>query len=303
MWCTNVRGSEFAELSAFIAVATERSFRRAAQRLGMSPSALSHAIRALEARLAARLLNRTTRSVALTEAGQALLSRLVPAMREIDDAVRDVGAFQGVPKGVVRVNLSRIAAQLVVAPALGEFVAAYPGIQVDLVIDDSITDVVGGGFDVGIRSGALVQQDMVAVRVTADLRMAVVGSPRYFAGRTQPHSPDELRDHACVTYRWRETGTLSRWRFARGDEVADVTVHSVLTVNDTNLLLDAALGGVGLAFLAEALVAPYVRRGELVPVLEPWCQSVSGFHLYYPDRSHMPAALRAFIDFFKMSTP
>ena len=301
MWCINMTGTEYAELAAFMAVASERSFRRAAQRLGLSPSALSHTIRALETRLGARLLNRTTRSVAPTEAGQQLFARLQPVLGEMDAAVREVGAHQDTPRGTVRVNLPRIAAQWVVGPILADFLAAYPGVRVDLVVDDSITDVVAGGFDAGIRSGELVQQDMVAIRLTPDLRMAVVGAPAYLARHPAPQAPLELREHACLTYRWRESGTLQRWRFAGPAGASEVAVDSVFTANDTNLLLDAALRGAGLAYLLDGLVAPYLQRGELVRVLEPWCQPFAGFYLYYPNRPHMPAALRAFVDVLKSS--
>ncbi|WP_323141524.1 LysR family transcriptional regulator [Massilia phyllosphaerae] len=294
-------GTEYAELAAFMEVASERSFRRAAQRLGLSPSALSHTIRALETRLGARLLNRTTRSVAPTEAGQQLFARLQPVLGEMDAAVREVGAHQDTPRGTVRVNLPRIAAQWVVGPILADFLAAYPGVRVDLVVDDSITDVVAGGFDAGIRSGELVQQDMVAIRLTPDLRMAVVGAPAYLARHPAPQAPLQLREHACLTYRWRESGTLQRWRFSGPAGASEVAVDSVFTANDTNLLLDAALRGAGLAYLLDGLVAPYLARGELVRVLEPWCPPFAGFYLYYPNRTHMPAALRAFVDVLKSS--
>jgi len=301
MWCINMTGTEYAELAAFMAVASERSFRRAAQRLGLSPSALSHTIRALETRLGARLLNRTTRSVAPTEAGQQLFARLQPVLGEMDAAVREVGAHQDTPRGTVRVNLPRIAAQWVVGPILADFLAAYPGVRVDLVVDDSITDVVAGGFDAGIRSGELVQQDMVAIRLTPDLRMAVVAAPAYLARHPAPQAPLRLREHACLTYRWRESGTLQRWRFSGPAGASEVAVDSVFTANDTNLLLDAALRGAGLAYLLDGLVAPYLQRGELVRVLEPWCPPFAGFYLYYPNRTHMPAALRAFVDVLKSS--
>jgi DNA-binding transcriptional LysR family regulator len=301
MWCINMTGTEYAELAAFMAVANERSFRRAAQRLGLSPSALSHTIRSLEERLGARLLNRTTRSVAPTEAGQLLFARLEPVLGEMEAAVRDVGAHQGTPRGTVRVNLPRIAAQWVVGPILAEFLAAYPGVRIDLVVDDSITDVVAAGFDAGIRSGELVQQDMVAIRLTPDLRMAVVGAPAYLARHPAPQTPAQLREHACLTYRWSGSGTLQRWRFSGPAGASEVAVDSVFTANDTNLLLDAALRGAGLAYLLDGLVAPYLQRGELVRVLEPWCQPFAGFYLYYPNRQHMPAALRAFVDVLKSS--
>jgi DNA-binding transcriptional LysR family regulator len=297
---TNMRGAEFAELMAFLAVAEVRSFRRAAQRLSMSPSALSHSIRSLEQRLGAQLLNRTTRSVAPTEAGQTLFERLHPTVAEMNNAVRDIGAFQSRPSGVVRVNTPRIAARLIVAPRLAGFRAAYPGVRLDLIIDDSMTDVVAKGFDAGIRSGTLVHQDMVAVKLTPNLRMAVIGSPAYFEDRALPQNPRDLQDHVCLTYRWQDTGVLYRWRFDGPDGVVDVNVENAVTVNDTDFLLSAALGGVGLAFLPESFVEEPVACGQLVRVLEEWCKPFSGFHLYYPRRSRMPAALRAFIDFMKL---
>jgi len=296
----NLRGSEFAELTAFLAVARERSFGRAAVQLGLSPSVLSRMIRSLEERLGTRLLNRTTRSVAPTQAGAMLADRLRHTMVDLDGAVRDAVAHQGHPKGLVRVNLPHVAARLVIAPVLGEFSKAYPDVQLDLVLDDSITDVVAEGFDAGIRSGALVQLDMVAVRLTPDLRMAVVGSPAYFKGQSPPAVPEDLQQHACLTYRWQHTGALFRWSFDGANGHRDVAVNSVVTANDTDLLLRAALDGVGLAFLPESLVMAHAERGELVRVLAEWCQPFSGFHLYYPNRPHMPAALRAFVDFIKV---
>jgi DNA-binding transcriptional LysR family regulator len=295
-----MKGAEYAELMAFMAVAEERSFRRAAKRLGLSPSALSHTIRTLEERLGARLLNRTTRSVAPTHAGQALSDRLRPAIADMEGAVRDVGAYQAQPRGVVRVNLPRIAARLVVTPILSGFLSQYPGVRLDLVIDDNLTDVVAGGFDAGIRSGDLVQQDMVAVRLTPDLRMAVVGTPAYFSSRSFPQTPRDIRNHVCITYRWSETGALFRWHFEGHGESIDVDVDSVVTANDTDLLLTAALQGTGLAFLPESFVAARIKSGELIQVLESWCKPFAGFYLYYPSKPHMPAALRAFIDFIKL---
>jgi len=295
----NMKGTEFAELSVFVAVATERSFRRAAEKLGMSPSAISHTIAALELRLGARLLNRTTRSVAPTEAGLALVERLRLVMADMDEAVRAVGASQDAPKGVVRINLPRSAAHLVIIPRLSAFLLAYPDVRIELVIDDSITDVVARGFDAGIRSGDLVHQDMVAIRMTPDLRMAVVGAPAYLAARALPATPDDLRGHACLTYRWSDTGALYRWRFAGPVGTVDVDVQSVMTTNDTDMLLAAALQGAGLAFIPESFVAPYLQSGQLVRMLDAWCRPFGGFYLYYPNRAHMPASLRAFIDFFK----
>ena len=296
----NVTGSEFAELAAFVAVARERSFRRAAVQLGVSPSVLSRTIRSLEERLGTRLLNRTTRSVAPTQIGASFADRLRHAMADLESAVREAATHQKQPKGRVRVNLPHVAARLVIAPMLGEFAKAYPDVQLDLVLDDDITDVVAKGFDAGIRSGALVQLDMIAVQLTPDLRMAVVGSPTYFEGRSAPLVPDDLRHHACVTYRWEETGALFRWSFNGAEGRVEVAVNSVITANDTDLLLRAALDGVGLAFLPESLVVTHIGRGEFVRVLEDWCQPFSGFHLYYTNRPHMPAALRAFVNFVRV---
>ena len=294
-----MRGSEFAELAAFVAVARERSFRRAAEQLGLSPSALSRAIRSLEERLGSRVLNRTTRSVAPTQAGEALFNRLRSAIDEMDDAVREAATHQVWPKGLVRLNMPHVAARLVIAPALAEFSKIYPDIRLDLVLDDAITDIVAEGFDAGIRSGELVQRDMVAVRLTPDLRMAVVGSPAYFRVHPPPLVPDDLRHHSCLTYRWHRTGALLRWSFEGPTGRVDVAVDSVITANDTDFLLTAALEGSGLAFLPEGLVADHVLRGGLIRVLEDWCRPFSGFHLYYPARPYMPAALRAFVDFIK----
>lgn len=294
-----MRGSEFAELAAFVAVARERSFRRAAEQLGLSPSALSRAIRSLEERLGTRVLNRTTRSVAPTQAGEMLFNRLRSAIDEMDGAVREAATHQGRPRGLVRLNMPHVAARLVIAPALAEFSKAYPDIRLDLVLDDAITDIVAAGFDAGIRSGALVQRDMVAVRLTPDLRMAVVGSPAYFRVRPPPLVPDDLRHHTCLTYRWHGTGALFRWSFEGPTGRVDVEVDSVITANDIDFLLIAALEGNGLAFLPEGLVADQVLRSDLIRVLEDWCRPFSGFHLYYPARPYMPPALRAFVDFIK----
>jgi DNA-binding transcriptional LysR family regulator len=296
-----MRGAEFGELLAFMAIAEERSFRSAARRLGVSPSALSHSMRSLEQRLGARLLHRTTRSVAPTEAGQALLERLGPPIAEVGNAVRAVGAFQHQPRGLVRINMPRIAAQVAVMPKLATFRAAYPDIRLDLVIDDSITDVIAKGFDFGIRSGAIVQQDMIAVPLTPDLRMAVVASPAYFTERPLPRTPAELAGHACLTYRWYETGALHPWHFDGPNGSVNVIVDSVITANDTDLLVDGALRGCGVALLVESRVEEHLADGSLQRVLLDWCKPFAGFCLYYSSRRQMPAAMRAFIDWVKLS--
>lgn len=293
-------GAEFSQLTAFVAVCDERAFGRAAKRLAISPSALSRIIRTLESRLGIRLLNRTTRSVGLTEAGNILYDRIKPMMMGMDEAVSAVGAYQSEPKGLVRVNLPSIAAQIAVLPRLQQFRLAYPEVRLDLVIDNDITDVVAEGFDAGVRIGGQISRDMIAVRITRNLRMAVVGAPSYFCSRPPPEAPADLKDHFCLTYKWKSSGALYPWRFEGVDGVVDVDVENVLTVNDTELLLLAARQGLGLAYLIEDLVKPSIERKELVRVLEPFCKVFPGFYLYYSERSHMAASVRAFIDFMKV---
>ena len=294
-----MRGTEFAELTAFLAVAKERSFRRAAKRLGFSPSALSHTIRELEERLGTRLLNRTTRSVSPTEAGLALFNRIGPAIAEIESAVGALGDSQPRPSGRLRLNLPRVAADLILAPVLGRFVQTYPNILLELAIDDDIIDVVAGGCDAGIRNGEHLQQDMVAVRLTPNLEVAVVGAPVYFAQREAPQTPRDLKNHACINYRWITTGALYRWPFKGPDGPIDVAVEGPLVVNDLDVILEAALGGGGLACLPKSFVAGHIETGRLIRVLEAWYRPISGFFLYYPGHRHTPPALRAFIDFLR----
>jgi DNA-binding transcriptional LysR family regulator len=292
-------GNEFAELTAFLAVSEERSFRRAAKRLGASPSALSRTIRRLEDRLAVRLLNRTTRSVAPTQAGLELAGRLRPAMSSIDMAVREVTGRQERPSGLLRINASGVAARLTIMPVLTSFLAEYPEIRLDLVIDDTLSDVVGEGFDAGIRSGRDVHRDMIAVRLTDDLKMIVVGSPSYFELHGVPGSPHDLTGHRCITYRWDDTGALFPWRFDGPEGPFEIDANEIFTVNDADLVLAAARSGAGLALLAESFVEKAVEAGELVPVLAAWTRPFAGFHLYHSSRAQMPAALRALIDFLK----
>ena len=294
-----MRGTKYAELAAFVAVAQERSFRRASERLGVSPSALSHTVRELEERLGARLFNRTTRSVAPTEAGLGLLDRLAPAFAEIASAVESMRAFQDQPSGIVRLNLPKLAAQMALASAFGRFARIYPNVRLELTVDDGLTDIVADGFDAGIRPGELVQRDMVAVRVTPDLRTAIVGSPSYLTSHPQPHTPRDLRGHACINYRWARSGALYRWPFEKAGELLEVAVEGPLTLNDTDLILAAALDGVGLACILENAVTDHIAAGRLVRVLEDWCQPFPGFFLYYPGRRQVPTALRALIAFLQ----
>jgi DNA-binding transcriptional LysR family regulator len=220
-------------------------------------------------------------------------------MEEMAQAVSEVGAFSDHPRGRLRLNLPRLAAEAVLLPRLEQFTRLYPDIVLDLVIDDRMADIVAEGFDAGIRSGAHVHGDMIAVRLTPDLHVAVVASPGYLASRAAPVTPHDLREHRCINYRWGHDGAVYRWGFARAGEALEVRLDAAITVNDTNLITQFALGGLGFAYILEDVVARHVAAGRLVRVLEEWCQPSSGFHLYYSGRRHMSAPLRALIEFFR----
>ena len=242
------------DLSAFVAVATHRSFSRAAAELGLSPSALSHTVRSLEERLDLRLLNRTTRSVAPTEAGERLLERLRPALRDIDDALEDANAFRDKPAGRLRLNVPRSAALLLLAPVMTRFIKAYPQMRLEITAEDRLVDIVASGYDAGVRFGESIERDMVAVRIGPDLRMAVVGSPAYFRRHPKPVKPRDLRGPACIRFRL-PSGTIYRWEFEKKGEVLEVEVDGPLTLSDQQVMLQAALDGAGLAIVLE----PYAR--------------------------------------------
>jgi DNA-binding transcriptional LysR family regulator len=292
-------GREYQELVVFMAIARDLSFRGAARRLGMTPSAVSRAMSQLEARLGVRLLNRTTRSVSLTSAGDLLFERLPALVAAMDSAVDDIVAMSDAPSGVVRLNLPRVAAELVLFPLLARFAAAYPAITLDLTIDDSLSDIVGEGQDAGVRIGGRLAQDMAAVRLTPVLRAAVVGSPDYFRTRSTPEHPRDLLRHVCLNYRWQQSQELYRWRFQEHGRAIELSVECSLTVDDTGILRDAVLAGMGVACLPDLLVAPLVASGRLVQVLQPFCPAQPGFFLYYPLNGHPSAALKAFIDFVR----
>lgn len=281
-------------LSAFLAVAEERSFTRAAKRLAVSPSALSHAMRGLEERLGVRLLARTTRSVAPTEAGQQLLSSLGPALSDIRAALGRTSALRDRPAGRVRLLVPRLAAAMVVAPKLAQFADAYPDVVLDVTTDDSPLDLVAGGFDAGIHLGEFIARDMVAVRVSRDQRLAVVGSPRYFKAHPRPETPRDLPHHGCLNIRMGSAGVY-RWEFDKGAKSVTVAVDGPLDTDDLELVVRAALDGVGLACTFEDHVAVHLSSGALVRVLEDWCAPFAGFFLYYPSRRQQPAALAALI--------
>ncbi len=298
-----MRSGDIAELQSFLVVAQELSFRRAAARLRLSPSAVSQSVRQLEARLGTRLLNRTTRSVSTTQAGQDLLARLEPAFTEIAGAVEAAAHVRDRPSGTVRLNLPRLAAQLVLSPILPRFAQDYPEVHLDAVVEDGLVDIVAGGFDAGIRPGERVHRDMVAVRLTPPLRLIVVGAPGYLARRPAPETPDDLQNHACINYRWTGSGAVYAWDLARNEQRFEVAVDGPLTLNDTDLIVTAALDGVGLACLLEERVAAHLRSGELVQVLHDWATDFPGFFLYYPSRRDMRPALRVLIDALRVGGP
>jgi DNA-binding transcriptional LysR family regulator len=284
-------------LVAFAAVAEERSFTRAAVRLGVSTSALSHSIRGLEERLGVRLLARTTRTVAPTEAGQRLLARLRPALENIDGALTELAALREKPAGVVRLIAPPLAVAMAVSPKLAKFVRDYPEVVLDITTeDDSRRDLVAGRFDAGIHLGEFLQRDMVAVKVTGTQRAAIVAAPAYFASRPKPKTPRELTAHRCIRYRMGVGGPVYRWEFEKRGRPVDVSVTGPVIVNDVELTIRAALDGVGLAFALEEHAAHHLARRRLVRVLEDWCPPFDGFFLYYPSRRQQPAALQALVD-------
>ncbi|CAI1603367.1 D-malate degradation protein R [Serratia ficaria] len=292
-----MRGSEFAELRAFAAIVEHGSFARAAAQLGMSASALSQTLRNLESRLGLRLLNRTTRSVAPTEAGAQMLARLLPAIAEIDAAVEQAVNQRQQPTGRLRLNVTRVAALHCLAPMIGPFHRQYPDITLDLNVEDRLVDIVAGGFDAGVRLHEKLPKDMVAIKLGGDLRMRVVASPDYLARHGRPQTPRELRDHRCLNCRWPTSGTLYRWEFERDGEALEVVVAGPVIVDEPEILVQAALDGVGIAYLFEHQVAAGLAEGRLLPLLEAWSPPFPGFYLYYPANRQMPRPLRAFIDF------
>lgn len=286
-------------LASFLVVAEEKSFTRAAKRLTVSPSAMSHAMRGLEERLGVRLLSRTTRSVALTEAGEQLLARVRPALAEVGDALDQIARLRDKPTGRVRLLVPRLAVASVLAPKLGRFAHDFPEILLDITTNDSRMDIVAGGFDAGIHFGEFIQKDMIAVRVSPDHRAAIVGSPAYFTRHPKPKVPNDLLRHQCINFRHGTAG-LYRWEFEKGKKSLSVGVSGPLIVDDVQLVLSAALDGVGLAFISEDQVLHHLASGRLVRILDTWCQPFPGFFLYYPSRRQQPAALGALIKTLRM---
>lgn len=292
-----MRGSDFAELKAFVAVVERQSFARAAEHLGLSPSALSQTIRQLEGRVGARLLNRTTRSVAPSASGELLYNRIAPLFREMAAAIAEASEATGQMSGTLRINTLGIAARTIIAPRLSRFHQAYPDVVLDIVVDDSLADIVTGRFDAGIRVGGQLEKDMVAIRLTPDLNMIAVASPDYLARRGTPKSPAELHEHACINWRLQMDGRYYRWEFNKKGQRLEVAVDGPIVTNHADIGVAAALNGLGIAYHFERDgVGELLAQGRLVQVLADWSISRPGLFLYYPSRQHRPALLGAFID-------
>ena len=292
-----MRGSEFAELKAFAAVVERTSFTRAADHLGLSPSALSQTIRQLETRLGVRLLNRTTRSVSPTPAGAKLHDRIVPVMHEMDAAVSEAIEATGKVAGSLRINTLGMAAQQFIAPRLGRFHHAYPGVVLDIVIDDTLSDIVAGQFDAGIRVGERLEKDMIAVRLTPDVKMIAVASPEYLSRHGEPKDPADLHGHACINWRFPGSGAIHRWEFKRRGKKVEISVDGPLISNHQDIVVEAALQGLGILYAYDIdRVHDAIRRGKLKCVLAEWSTMLPGLFLYHPSRRLPQAALRAFID-------
>jgi DNA-binding transcriptional LysR family regulator len=284
------------DLIAFLAVAKERSFTRAAAQLGVSQSALSHTIRGLEERLGLRLLTRTTRSVSPTETGERLLQAIGPRFEEIETELVALGQLREKPAGTIRITAGEHAANTVLCAALGRLLPDYPDINVEIMVDYGLIDIVAERYDAGVRLGEQVAKDMIAVRIGPDLRMAVVGSPAYFAKRPRPKKPQDLTSHACINLRLPTYGAIYAWEFEKNGRELKARVEGQLVFNNIALRLNAALEGLGLAYLPEDQVRPHLADGKLVRVLADWCPPFSGYHLYYPSRRQPTPAFALLVD-------
>ncbi|API51472.1 LysR family transcriptional regulator [Rhizobium leguminosarum] len=284
------------DLIAFLAVARAQSFTKAAGKLGVSQSALSHTIRGLEERLGLRLLTRTTRSVAPTEAGERLLLSIGPRLDEIESELAALSAFREKPAGTIRINAGEHAADAVLWPALEKLLPDYPDINVEIIVDYGLTDIVAERYDAGVRLGEQVAKDMIAVRIGPDMGMAVVGAPTYFDTRPKPLTPQDLTDHNCINLRLPTYGSVYAWEFEKGGRELRVRVEGQLVFNNIALRLNAVLAGLGLAYMPEDLVEAHLAEGRLVRVLEDWCLPFSGYHLYYPSRRHTSPAFALVVD-------
>jgi DNA-binding transcriptional LysR family regulator len=283
-------------LSAFAVVAQERSFTRAAARLGVSPSALSHAMRRLEEKLGVQLLARSTRSVSMTQAGERLLARVGPAMEELSSAVQELGAQAGRPAGHVRISAPAEAAHRIILPMLPKFVADYPDIVVEVLVEAAFTDIVARRLDAGVRLGESLAKDVVAVPISGPQRLVVIASAAYLKKHGTLRTPRDLRNHRCINQRLLAAGSLYKWEFERGREKMEVAVEGPLIFDDGGMVVEAVLAGIGLGYVMEERALPYIRTGRAVRVLDDWTPPFPGFYLYYPGRKQASAALAAFIE-------
>jgi len=289
------------DLSTFLVVAREKSFTKAAAKLGLSPSALSHTIRLLEERLGVRLLTRTTRSVSLTEAGERLLQTVRPQFEEIDAALSALTELRDKPAGTVRITAGEHAAEAVLWPAVERLLPAYPDIKVEIVVDNGLTDIVTERYDAGVRLGEQVDKDMIAVRIGPEMRMAVVGAPSYFEGRPKPLTPQDLTAHACINMRLPSYGGFYAWEFEKDGRELRVRVDGPLAFNISRMVLNAARRGAGLGFVLEDHVREELTDGRLIRVLSDWCPPFSGYHLYYPSRRQLSPAFAVLMDTLRNS--
>jgi len=288
----------FSELNAAAAIAIRKSFRGAASDLGISASALSHAVASLESRLGVRLFNRTTRSVSLTPAGEQLLARVTPAMREIADAMHEVNEQRSTPAGLIRINTSEAAGEQILAPIVTEFLRRYDDVQIEIITEAGLVDIVADGFDAGIRLAELVPRDMISIPLGKTQRHLVVGAPSYFESRAQPRSPFDLKEHVCVRYRL-PRGAIYRWEFEKRGQEVIIDVAGPLTLDSDRLVLRAALEGAGLAYVSEWNAREALAQGRLVQVLNDWTPPYPGLCLYYPSHRHVAAAMRVFTDMIR----
>lgn len=286
-------------LVTFMAVAEEKGFSNAAVKLGISPSAVSQSIRVLEQRLGLVLFNRTTRSVCLTEIGERYLERVQPALEQLSNASQELGREANHPAGLLRVNVPRAAYLIVLQPILRRFMAAYPEINLEIRAENHLVDIVGQGFDAGIRFGNAVEKDMVAVAIGPPLKAQIIASPEYITQFGQPEHPRDLLQHDCISFRHSSSGQIERWEFDNGQEKIDLQIKGRLILNDSEILVRSALDGLGIAYMINGYIEPFIKQGRLLRILEEWSPAIPPLHLYYPDRRRVPAKLRAFIDFLR----
>jgi len=296
-----MRGAEFAELGAFVAVAERNNFARAAAYLGIAPSTLSHNIRMLEERLGVRLFNRTTRSVALTEAGERLLTRVRPAFADLDEAVESINDFREQVSGTLRISVSTLPGHMIMTPILKGFLSRYPAITLEIAIDDTASDIVSGRFDAGIRYSNRIERDMVALKVGPDFGVVAVAAPSYLRNHPAPQTPEDLQHHNCIRYR-KSDEQIFPWSFEKDGERIELSVGGSLIVNNPELGLRAVLEGIGVGYTADAFVRSYLESGELVALMADWSPPIHCYQIYYPGRRHMTMPLRLFIDYLREFT-